>query len=234
MKLELPKLAVPQLDALRDDVVRILTAPAHRRALLAGATIVLGLGFWYFAIAHPMASRVAAFKTRHESAQREIRRLGSPAGAEELKARVTALEARVRAAVGRMSQDVQFVQILKQISADSARYRIAVEKIDVKGGEAPAKPEASPSKPVQPPGPGTEPEPKAKPLQIRTQTIELTLAASYEATARLLDGLKTLPAFVVIDTLKVERDPSTFPNLKVFLTLKLHSLTQLPEELTKL
>lgn len=233
MKLELPKLALPQLDALRGEAVRILTAPAHRRTLLAAATIVLGLGFWYFGIAHPMASRVAALKTRHESAQREIRRIGSPATVAEVKARVEALEARVRAAVGRMSQDIQFVQILKQLSADSARYRIAVEKIDVKGGEGPAKREASPSKPGQGPSPGTEP-PKAKPLEIRTQTIELALLASYEGTARFLDGLKTLPAFLVVDTLKIVRDPSKFPKLKVLLTFRLHSLKELPEELTTL
>lgn len=233
MKLELPKLVLPQLDALKGDVMRILTAPQHRRTLLTGAAIVFGLGFWYFGIIQPTATRVATFKTRHESAQREVRRIGSSSGVEEIKAKVAALEVRVRAAVGRMAQDVQFVQILKQLSADAARYRIAVEKIDVKGGEGPAKREASPSKPGQGPSPGTEP-PKAKPLEIRTQRIELTLLASYEATARFLDDLKTLPTFLVIDTLTIERDWSTFPNLKVLLTLKLHSIKELPEELTTL
>lgn len=234
MKLEIPKFSLPQLDALKGDFVKVLTAPEHRRALLAGAAAVLMLGAWYFGIAQPAARRVAAFKARHESAQREIRRLGSPAAVAEVKARVGALEARVRAAFERMSQGAQLVQILKQLSADAARYQIVVETVDVKAGEAGAPPPGSPFKPPEGSAKGTEPEKKAKPIEIRTEKLELTLASSYESTARFLDGLKTLPAFVVIDTLKIERDPKTFPNLKVLLTLKVHSIKKLPEELAKI
>jgi len=239
MKLEIPKLSLPQLDALKGQLVTILTAPEHRRALVAGAAIVLGLGFWYFGIIQPTATRVATFKARYESAQREIRRLGSPSDVEQVKARVTALEARVRAAFERMSQGAQLVQILKQLSADATRYRIDVETIDVRSGEAGAPP-GSPAQPSQEagrglePGKGAEPEKKAKPVEIRTEKLELTLSSSYEATARFLDGLKALPAFVVIDGLKVERDAKIFPNLRVLLTLKVHSIKKLPEGLTQL
>lgn len=233
MKLDVSGLTLPPLDALKGDLVRVLTAPEHRRAVLAGAAAVLALGFWYFGIARPTATRVAVLKARHEGAQRDLQSVGSPSGATEVKARVTALEARVRTALGRMSQDVQLVQILKQLSVHAARYQIAVERIDVKAVEGGGTPEASPPTPREGSSGGTEAEQKAKPLEIRTQKLELTLACSYEAAARFVDDLKTLPAFVVIDALKIEREASTFPNLKVLLTLKFHSIKQLPEELTK-
>lgn len=227
------KLALPQLNALRADLVRVLTAPDHRRAVLAGAVAVLVLGFWYFGIARPMATRVATFRARHEGAQRELRSLGRPSDAAEAKARATLLETRVRAALGRMSQDVQLVQLLKQLSVHAARYQIAVEHIDVKAAEGGAPPEASRPRPPEGSGGPSEPERKTKPLELRTQKLELTLSCSYEAAARFVDDLKTLPAFVTVDALKVERDASTFPNLKVLLTLKFHSVKQFPEELTK-
>lgn len=233
MKLALPQLALPQLNALRADLARVLTAPDHRRAVLAGAAAVLVLGFWYFGIARPMATRVATLGARHEGAQREIRSLGRPLDAAEAKARATLLEARVRAALGRMAQDVQLVQLLKQLSVHAARYQIVVEQIDVKAAEVGATPEASRPKPSEGSGGPTEADKKAKPLEIRTQKLELTLSCSYEAAARFVDDLKTLPVFVTVDTLKVERDAATFPNLKVLLTLKFHSVKQFPEELTK-
>lgn len=226
MKLDLQKLSLPQLDALKGQLMSALTAPERRRALLLGAAAVFALGVWYFALIQPIASRVTQFKARHETAHRAIYRLGSPSAVEDVKARVTAAEARVRTAFARMSQGAQLVQILKQLSTGAARYQIVVEKIDVKGIEGGPKPEA--------PGKGTEPEKKEKPLDIRTEQIEMTLSCSYEATARLLDGLKTLPAFMIVDRLTIERDTTTFPNLKVLLTLKLHSIKQLPEELTKI
>lgn len=234
MKLEVPKLDLARLDVLKGQLLAIFTASEHRRALLAGAAAVFALGFWYFGLIQPAASRVAAFKARHESAQREIRRLGSPAAVAEVKARVEALEARVRAAFERMSQGAQLVQILKQLSADAARYQIVVETVDIKTGEAGASPAGSPPKPPEGSGKGTEPEKKAKPIEIRTEKLELTLFSSYESTARFLDSLKTLPAFVVIDALKIERDGKTFPNLKVLLTLKVHSIKKLPEGLAKI
>lgn len=231
MNLQLP--ALPQLDALKGDLVRVLTAPEHRRAVLAGAAAVLALGFWYFGIAQPTAARVAALKARHESAQREIQKVGSSSGAAEVMARVTVLEARVRTALERMSQDVQLVKILRQLSVYAARYQITVDNIDVKAVEAGATPEASAPKPREGASGGTEPEKQAKPLEIRTQNLELTLYCSYEAAARFLDDLKTLPALMIVDALKIERDASAFPNLKVLVTLKFQSIKQLPEELTK-
>lgn len=234
MKLELPKLDLAQLDALKDAIRRVLTAPEHRRALLAGAAAVLVVGVWYFTFAQPIAARVAAFRARHEGAQRQLLRLQSPAAVVEVKARVTTLEGRVRAAFGRMSQDVQLVQILKQLSVHAARYQIAVENIDMKAVEGGATPAAAPPKPREASREKPEPEKPAKPLEIRTQRLELTLACSYEAAARFVDDLKTLPAFVIIDGLKLDRDASTFPNLKVLLALKIHSLKQLPEELAKI
>lgn len=233
MKREVSKLALPPFDALQGDLVRFLTSPDHRRAVLGGAAAVLALGFWYFGLVQPTAARVAAFKGRHETAQRELRKVRSASGAEEVKTRVTALEARVRAALGRMSQDVQLVQILKQLSADAARYQITVDTVDVKAVEGGATPQGSLPKPREGSRAGSEPETKTKPLEIRVEKVELTLFSSYGAAARFLDGLKTLPAFLVIDALKVERDASTFPNLKVLLTLKLYSIKKLPEELTK-
>lgn len=233
MKLEVSKLALPQLDALKGDLMSVLTSPDRRRALLAGMAAALALGFWYFGLAQPTAARVAAFKSRHETAQRELRKVWSASGVAEAKTRVTALEARVRAALGRMSQDVQLVQILKQLSADAVRYQITVDTVDVKAVEGGATPQASPPKPREGSSAGSEPEAKTKPLEIRVEKVELTLFSSYGAAARFLDGLKTLPAFLVIDALKVERDASTLPNLKVLLTLKLHSIKKLPEELTK-
>ncbi len=233
MKLEVPRLTLPQLNALRGDLVRVLTAPEYRRAVLAGAVAVLALGFWYFGIARPIAARVATLRALHEGAQSEIRGLKRPSGAAETKARVTLLEARVRAALGRMSQDVQLVQLLKQLSVHAARYQIAVEQIDVKAVEGSASREASAPRRSDGSGGQAESEKKAQPLDIRTQKLELTLSCSYEAAARFVDDLKTLPAFVTVDALKVERDASTFPNLKVLLTLKFHSVKQFPEELTK-
>lgn len=233
MKLEVPRLTLPQLNALRGDLVRVLTAPEYRRAVLAGAVAVLALGFWYFGIARPTATRVATLRALHEDSQREMRSLKRPSGAAETKARVTLLEARVRAALGRMSQDVQLVQLLKQLSVHAARYQIAVEHIDVKAAEGSASREASAPRRSDGSGGQTESEKKAQPLEIRTQKLELALSCSYEAAARFVDDLKTLPAFVTVDALKVERDASTFPNLKVLLTLKFHSVKQFPEELTK-
>lgn len=232
MKLELPQLSLAQLDALKGDLVKVLRGPEHRRALIAGAAVALVLGAWYFGIAQPAARRVSTFKARYESAQRETQRLGNLSAVAELKARVESLEARVRAAFERMSQGAQLAQILKQLSADASRYRIDVETIDVRSGEAGAPP-GSPAKPPERSGKGTEPEKKAKPIEIRTEKLELTLASSYESTARFLDGLKALPAFVVIDGLKVERDAKIVPNLRVFLILKVHSIKKLPEGLAK-
>lgn len=233
MKLELPQLALPRLDALKGDLLRVLGVLEYRRTALVGAAALLVVGGWYFGMAQPTAARVAALKARHEAAQRELRSAATASGAAEVKARVAALEARVRATLGRMSQDVQLVQILKQLSADAARYQITVENIDVKAAERSPGPEAAPAKPGGAPSVGAEPEKESKALDIRTQRLELTLACSYEAAARFLDGLKTLPAFVVIEALRIERDPGTFPNLKVLLTLKFHSIKQWPEELTK-
>lgn len=238
MKLELPQLSLAQLDALKGDLVKVLRGPEHRRALIAGAAVALALGAWYFGIAQPAARRVSTFKARYESAQRETQRLGNLSAVAELKARVESLEARVRAAFERMSQGAQLAQILKQLSADASRYRIDVETIDVRSGEAGAPP-GSPAKPPEgagkgpEPGKGAEAEKKAKPIEIRTEKLELTLASSYESTARFLDGLKALPAFVVIDGLKVERDAKIVPNLRVFLILKVHSIKKLPEGLAK-
>jgi type II secretory pathway component PulM len=239
MKLELPKLALPQVDALKDALARILASPAQRRMVLAGAASVLVLGIWYFGFIQPTATRVGSLKARHEAAQRQLATVGSTAGVAEVRARVTALEGRVRTALGRMSQDVQFVQVLKQLSADAARFQITVERIDVKAGEAGTTAEGAPPRPREGSSGGTKPEEKgkaeekAKPLDIRTQKLELTLYCSYDAAARFLDNLKTLPAFVIIDTLEIERETETFPNLKVLLTLKFHSIKKLPEELTK-
>lgn len=233
MKLEVPKLALPQLDVLKDRVTGILRAREHRPLLLVGAAAVLALGVWYFGIAQPTATRVAALKARHERVERQLKTLRSGSGVAEVKAKVTSLETRVRTALARMSQDVQLVQILRQLSVHAARYQIAVENIDVKGAEASPTPAQSPAKPRETSGEKREPEKDGKPLEIRTQKLELTLSSSYEATARFLDDLKTLPTSMIIDTLKLERDASAFPNLKVLLTLKVHLIKQLPEELTK-
>ena len=232
MKLEIPKLTLPRLSALRGDLVRVLAAPDHRRAVLGGAAALVALGFWSFGIAQPTATRVAALRTRHEGAQRDLRSL-KPSDPAEAKARVMVLEGRVRAALGRMAQDIQFVQLLKQLSVHAARYQIVVEQIEVKAAEGGATPEASRPKPREGSAEPTEADKKAKPLEIRTQKLELTLSCSYEAAARFVDDLKTLPAFVTVDTLKVERDATTFPKLKVLLTLKFHSVKQLPGDLTK-
>lgn len=233
MKLQVPKLALPQLDVLKGEFVRLLTTPDHRRVVVAGAVALLALGFWYFGIAQPAARRVAALRTRHESAQRELRNLRKSSDPAETKVKVTALEGRVRTALGRMAQDVQLVQLLKQLSVNAARYQVVVEQIEVKTAEGGATPEASRRKPREGSGEPTEAEKKTKPLEIRTQKLELTLSCSYEAAARFVDDLKTLPTLVTVDTLKVERDATAFPNLKVLLSLKFHSIKELPEELMK-
>lgn len=233
MKLDLPKLAIPNVDALKDSVTAILTAPEHRRTVLIGAAALLALGVWYFAFVQPTATRVAAFKARHDRAQRQLRTLQNPAGLADVKAKVTSLEARVRAALDRMSQDAQLVQILRQLSVHADRYQVVVENIDVKAVEGGVTPVAAAPKPREGAGEKAETEKGSKPLEIRTQRLELTLACSYEAAARFLDDLKTLPALLMIETLKLEREPKAFPNLKVLLALKVHSIKQLPEELKK-
>jgi type II secretory pathway component PulM len=239
MKLELPRLDLGQLEALKGDVLRTLSARETRPWIVVAAALVVGLGVWYLAFAQPAASRVAGYRARHQSAQRQLQTMGSTAAVDEVRARVAALEAGLRQTVERMAQDVQLVQVLKQLSSHAERYQIAVDRIEVKTAEAPA-----PSPTAATPGPGSsgKPEPdkkekgeaESKPravLEIRTQRIELALVCSWEAAARFADELRALPAFVVVDKLELEREPAGFPNLRVLLTLKFHSLKQLPEEL---
>lgn len=226
MKLEIPRLDLARLESLKDELLRTVISREGRPLVVLAAAAVLGLGVWYFAFAQPAAARLAALKARHAAAQRQLAGLRDVAAVEQEKARVAALETRVRGAIDRMSQDIQLVQILKQLASHAARYQIVVERLEVKGAEGPGK--AAPA----PAGKTPESEKSAPPpLDVRTQRIELELSCSYESAARFVDDLKTLPALVIVDKLEIEREPTAASGLKVLLTLKVHSVKHLPEEL---
>lgn len=239
MNLEIPRFDLAQLESFKDAFLGVVTSREHRRWVVVGAAAVLGLGVWYFAFAQPGATRLAGLKARHDAAQRQLVSLGNVAAIEEEKARVAALETRVRDAVALMAQDVQFVQILKQVASHAAKYQIVVDRLEVKAAEGATPPrvvagssEGPSKKPAPQPAPGmADAEKAAKPaLDIRTQRIEFELSCTYDAVARFVDDLKTLPALLIVDKLEIEREP-TGPRLKVLLTLKVYSIKQLPEDL---
>ena len=231
MKLEIPRLDLARLEGLKDTLLRTVVSREGRPLVVLVAAMVLGLGVWYFAFAQPAAARLAALKARHAAAQRQLAGLGDAAAVVQEKARVAALETRVRGAIDRMSQDIQLVQILKQLASHAARYQIVVERLEVKGAEGPG-PQVASTRKTAPAGKTPESEKSAPPpLDVRTQRIELELSCSYESAARFVDDLKSLPALVIVDKLEIEREPTAASGLKVLLTLKVHSVKHLPEEL---
>lgn len=227
MKIELPKV---DLALLQNWTVREWT-------LAAGGAMVLTLFVFYLGFYRPKATAVSNLKQSIEAVTKQ----GQPGSAPsenlpDLRKKVKGLEERLKADVERMSGDIQLVQVLRQLATQSGMQKISVESLEVKepegtAGQAAQKADGK-AKDDRAEGKPKQQKPKEM-MEIRTQKVEMTLYCSYESAAQYLEALKKLPAFLVVEKLLVERDPAVFPNLKVLLTLKFHTVKQLPKELLK-
>ncbi len=222
MGLELPKV----------DIATILSWASKQWTLVIAGAIFLAVFVFYFGFYRPKAAAVAGMRQRYEAAGGKIASSQVESLARTRK-RVTELEQRLRDSVEQMSGDIQLVHVLKQLAAQASAQNILVEKIKVgevkqkvgrkgRGGKGKGKK-----------GKGKKGKEKPKvTLEVRTQEVEMTLHCSYSSAARYLESLKDLPALVV-HAIEIERDPATFPNLKVLLTLRFHSVKRPPKELLK-
>lgn len=221
MGLELPKI----------DIATILNWASKQRILVTAGAIFLAVFVFYVGFYRPKAAAVAGMRQRYEAAGGKIKTGSSQVESlARTRKRVTELEQRLRDSVERMSGDTQLVHVLKQLAAQASAQNILVEKIKV--GEVKQK---VGRKRRGGKGKGKGKKGKEKPkvtLEVRTQEVEMTLHCSYSSAARYLESLKDLPALVV-HAIEIERDPATFPNLKVLLTLRLHSVKRPPKELLK-
>jgi len=227
VKLELPKV----------DFSKLLNWLSREWTLAGGGAIVLILFVFYFGFYRSKAAAVSELKRSIETAGKQAQAGDqSSANLSELQKKVKGLEEKLRGAVGRMSGDIQLVQVLRQLAIQSGAQKISVENIEVK------EVETTPVKVAQKPGDkakddgadGKAKQDKPKnPMEIRTQKVEMTLHCSYDSAAQYLEVLKELPAFLVVEELRVEREPVAFPNLKIFLTLRFHSVKELPQELSR-
>jgi type II secretory pathway component PulM len=227
VKLELPKV----------DFSKLLNWSSREWTLAAGGAIVLILFVFYFGFYRPKAAAVSELKRSIETAGKQAQAGDrSSASLSDLQKKVKGLEEKLRGAVGRMSGDIQLVQVLRQLATQSGMQKISVENIEVKevgqtGGAASQKP-GDKAKDDGADGKAKQDKPK-NPMEIRTQKVEMTLHCSYDSAAQYLEALKELPAFLVVEELRVEREPVAFPNLKIFLTLRFHSVKELPQELSR-
>ncbi len=225
MELELPKV----------DIATILNWASKQRTLVTAGAIFLAVFVFYFGFYRPKAAAVAGMRQRYEAAGGKIQTGSSQVESlARTRKRVTELEQRLRDSVERMSGDIQLVHVLKQLAAQASAQNILVERIKVgdvkqkvgrKGREEKGKRKKRKGKK------GKE-KPKVT-LEVRTQEVEMNLYCSYSSAARYLESLKDLPALVVVHAIEIERDPATFPNLKVLLTLRFHSVKRPPKELLK-
>lgn len=199
--------------------------------------MVLTLFVLYLGFYRPKATAVSNLKQSIEAVTKQ----GQPGSApsenlSQLRKKVKGLEERLKADVERMSGDIQLVQVLRQLATQSGMQKISVENLEVKEPEGTAVQAAQKAdgkaKDEKREGNPKQQKPKET-MEIRTQKVEMTLYCSYESAAQYLEALKKLPALLVVEKLLVERDPAVFPNLKVLLTLKFHTVKQLPKELLK-
>ncbi len=227
MKIELPKV----------DLALLQNWTAREWTLAAGGAMVLTLFVFYLGFYRPKATAVSNLKQSIEAVTKQAQPGSTPSeNLSELRRKVKGLEERLRADVERMSGDVQLVQVLRQLATQSGMQKISVENLEVKepegtAGQAAQKADGK-AKDDRAEGKPKQQKPKEI-MEIRTQKVEMTLYCSYESAAQYLEALKKLPAFLVVEKLLVERDPAVFPNLKVLLTLKFHTVKQLPKELLK-
>ncbi|MBI4491128.1 MAG: hypothetical protein HY694_18755 [Deltaproteobacteria bacterium] len=227
MKIELPKV---DLALLQNWTVREWT-------LAAGGAMVLTLFVFYLGFYRPKATAVSNLKQSIEAVTKQAQPgSASSENLSELRKKVKGLEERLKADVERMSGDIQLVQVLRQLATQSGMQKISVENLEVKepegtAGQAAQKADGK-AKDDRAEGKPKQQKPKEM-MEIRTQKVEMTLYCSYESAAQYLEALKKLPAFLVVEKLLVERDPAVFPNLKVLLTLKFHTVKQMPQELLK-
>ncbi len=199
--------------------------------------MVLTLFVFYLGFYRPKATAVSNLKQSIEAVTKQAQPGSAPSeNLSELRKKVKGLEERLKADVERMSGDIQLVQVLRQLATQSGMQKISVESLEVKEPEGTAvqATQKADGKAKDEKGEGKSKQQKPKEMmEIRTQKVEMTLYCSYESAAQYLEALKKLPALLVVEKLLVERDPAVFPDLKVLLTLKFHTVKQLPKELLK-
>jgi hypothetical protein len=227
MKIELPKV----------DFALLQNWTAREWTLAAGGAVILALFVFYLGFYHPKSAAVSKLKQSIEAVSKQTQPGGQPPeNLPELRKKVKGLEDRLKADVERMSGDVQLVQVLRQLATQSDMQKISVENLEVKDSEETpvqaAQKADEKTKDDKADAKSKQEKPKSL-MEIRTQRVEMTLYCSYESAARYLEALKKLPAFLVIEKLLIERDQTAFPNLKVLLTLKFHTIKKAPKELLK-
>lgn len=227
MRIELPKV----------DIALLQSWTGREWTLVAGGAMVLALFVFYLGFYHPKSAAVSKLKQSVEAVNKQTQTGSAPLESlSELRKKVKGLEEKLKENVERMSGDIQLVQVLRQLATQSGMQKIAVENLEVKEPEETPVQAAQKSDEKATDGRADAKSKQEKPksfMEIRTQRVEMTLYCSYESAARYLEALKKLPAFLVIEKLAVERDQTVFPNLKVLLTLKFHTIKKLPKELLK-
>lgn len=180
-----------------------------REKIFIGVAILVGvvMGFDQF-ITHPAKKKAAALQKEVQEYNEKLASVSlSLTGLNPIKKRVEAKRKQKESLTGRVSDGRQVGLLLDQMGKESQMKKIDLVRLTIN--------ESSPGGPAE----GKE---KSKTGSIKKIILNVGLLADYGSIGPYLESIQSLPIFMEIERVDIQRKEETFPKLEVALQQNLY------------